>query len=118
MFHKAYAYLKSNGYFVLDYFNKNYLIKNLVPYSEETNNDSSIIQKRKIAEERVFKEIIINSKGNTKIFYESVKLYDSKLLVMKLKEIGFEILNLFGDFLGNEFEENSSPRFIVICKKN
>lgn len=117
LFHKAYSILKSNGYFVLDYFNKNFIIKNLIPYSEENSNGFMIIQKRKIVEDRVVKEIIVNRNGNAKVYFESVKLYESKLLVSKLKEIGFEIINLFGDFSGNEFDENSSPRFIVICRK-
>lgn len=117
VFEKAYSLLKTDGIFVFDYFNKNFIIKNLVPYSEENSEYYKIIQERKIIGERVEKKITIYRNGNSKIYLESVKLYDSKSLISKLNEIGFEILNLFGDFLGNEFDYNSSPRFIVICKK-
>ncbi|WP_290661178.1 bifunctional 2-polyprenyl-6-hydroxyphenol methylase/3-demethylubiquinol 3-O-methyltransferase UbiG [Ignavibacterium sp.] len=118
VFGKAYSFLKPEGIFVFDYFNKNFLLKNLVPYSEEITDSYKIIQERKIVDERVEKKITINPNGKSKVYFESVKLYDSRFLLAKLKEFGFEILNLFGDFLGNEFEYNSSPRFIVICKKN
>lgn len=117
LFYKAYSLLNSNGYFVFDYFNRNYLLKNLIPYSSEFNEDYAIIQERKIVDGRVIKKITINRNGNSKLYYESVKLYESNLLVTKLKEIGFEIVKLFGDFSGNKFEENSSPRFIAICRK-
>lgn len=117
VFEKAYSFLKPNGIFVFDYFNKNFITKNLVPLSEENSNNYKIIQERKIIAERVEKKITINRNGFSKIYFESVKLYDSNTLKSKLKEYGFEILNLFGDFLGNKFELNSSPRFIAICKK-
>lgn len=117
LFQKAYSYLNFSGYFVFDYFNRNYLVKNLIPLSSEINGDDSIIQERKIVDERVIKKITISRNGNSKYYFESVKLYDSNLLVEKLKKIGFEIVKLFGDFTGNKFEENSSPRFISICKK-
>ncbi|BDQ02411.1 class I SAM-dependent methyltransferase [Ignavibacterium sp.] len=117
LFQKAYSLLNSNGYFVLDYFNKNHLEKNLVEYSEESNENYIIKQERKIVDQRVNKKITIIRNGNSKVYFESVKLYESNLLTLKLKEFGFEIINLFGDFLGNEFDEISSPRFIAICKK-
>ncbi len=117
LFQKAYALLNSGSYFVFDYFNKTYLINNLVPYSEESDGNYSILQERKIVDDRVIKRINIRKNGSSKIYFESVKLYDSKLLICKLKQIGFEIVKLFGDFSGKDYEENSSPRFIAICKK-
>ncbi|MEP0861239.1 MAG: class I SAM-dependent methyltransferase [Ignavibacterium sp.] len=117
LFQKAYSLLNPNGYFVLDYFNKNHLEKNLIEYSEESNENYIIKQERKIVDQRVNKKITIIRNGNSKVYFESVKLYESNLLTLKLKEFGFEIINLFGDFLGNEFDEISSPRFIAICKK-
>ncbi len=117
IFHKAHSLLNSNGYFVFDYFNKNFLVNNLIPYSEEKNEGYSIIQERKICDQRVVKKITIIRDWNSKNYFESVKLYDSYTLTAKLKEIGFEIVHLFGDFTGNEFDDNSSPRFIALCKK-
>jgi len=117
VFEKAFNFLTKKGYFVLDYFNKNYIEKNLVMYSKEEKENYSITQERKIINERVVKKITIHRNGNEQIYFESVKLYDSNFLILKLKEIGFDIVNLFGDFLGNEFDENLSPRFIALCQK-
>ncbi|AFH49795.1 SAM-dependent methyltransferase [Ignavibacterium album JCM 16511] len=118
LFQKAYSLLNPNGYFVLDYFNKNHLEKNLIGYSEESNENYIIKQEREIVDQRVNKKITIIRNGNSKVYFESIKLYESNFLILKLKEFGFEIINLFGDFLGNEFDEISSPRFIALCKKN
>lgn len=117
VFEKAHKFLKSNGYFVFDYFNKNYIEKNLIEYSEEKTGSFFIVQKRKINNNRVEKEIIIRENGRFKTFVESVKLYDSDFLVGKLTEYGFEIKGLFGDFSANNFNKNDSPRFIAICRK-
>ncbi|MEJ5263465.1 MAG: class I SAM-dependent methyltransferase [Ignavibacterium sp.] len=117
IFIKSFELLLKNGYFVFDYFNKVYIEKNLVLFSKEENDDYTIIQERKIVDQRVVKEITIQRNGITENYFESVKLYDSNFLTQKLKEIGFEIVNLFGDFFGNEFNQFSSPRFIAICQK-
>ncbi len=52
---KAYNFLKPGGYFVLDYFNRNYLETNLVPNSVETINGTIINQNRSIQGNRVIK---------------------------------------------------------------
>lgn len=117
IFKKSFEFLLDNGYFVFDYFNKDYLEKNLVLFSKEENDNYTIIQERKIVNQRVIKKITIQRNGTTENYYESVKLYDANFLTQKLKEIGFEIVNLFGDFFGNEFNQYSSPRFIAICQK-
>lgn len=117
VFEKAFNFLAKKGYFVLDYFNKNYIEKNLVMFSKEEKENYSITQERKIIDQRVVKRITIKRNGTEQTYFESVKLYGSNILILELKKIGFDIVNLFGDFFGNEFDENLSPRFIAICQK-
>ncbi len=117
VFYKAFELLKNSGFFILDFFNKDYLLKNLIPITEEVQNDKKIIQKRFVRKGRIEKIIQINYNGSIKEYSESVKLYSNEQLKNKLLEIGFEIVNLFGDFDGSKFNSESSPRFIAICKK-
>lgn len=117
VFEKAFNFLAKKGYFVLDYFNKNYIEKNLVMFSKEEKENYFITQERKIIDQRVVKRITIKRNGTEQTYFESVKLYDSNFLILELKKNGFDIVNLFGDFFGNEFDENLSPRFIAICQK-
>lgn len=117
IFEIAYNQLHNNGYFVLDYFNKYYLEKNLVPYSKEKILDYDVIQYRRIEGQRVIKEIIIKDNGQTKNYLESVKMFSKTEIINELMKTGFAIEKTFGDFQGNTFDEFESSRIIIIAKK-
>jgi len=114
---KAYELLSNGGYFVIDYFNKNYLLKNLIPTSVFSENGLRITQNRFIEGNRVRKNIIIENGGSTEEFYESVRLYGYDEMLTYIKKAGFNIFNEYGDYNGNNFNKESSPRFIVIAEK-
>ena len=114
---KAYNFLADDGYFVLDFFNSTFLAKNLVEYSKDVFNDVEIHQYRKLIEKRVRKEIVINKNGKLSNYEESVRMFTKDELVEAITRIGFDIYKTFGDFLGNEFKQFTSPRLVLICKK-
>lgn len=114
---RAFEFLKDNGFYVLDYFNKSYLEKNLIEKSERIIDDMNVIEKRKIENDRVIKEIIIMKKKSTQKFMESVKLYDSQTLIKEFVRSGYKLYNLFGDYDGNNYDEKTSPRLILIFRK-
>ncbi len=114
---KAYDLIKSGGYFVLDYLNKNYLKKNLVPSSVFSENGTTVEQKRTIINNRVEKNITIKKGDLTSHYYESVRLYDYSELISILEKTGFRVVKTFGDFDGNIFEQNSSTRLIIFAQK-
>ncbi len=114
---KAYDLLMDGGYFVIDYFNKNYLLKNLIPTSVFSENGLRITQKRSIQENRVVKNISIDNNGLVEEFYESVRLYSYDELIAYIKKAGFTILKEYGDYYGNNFNKESSPRLIIFAKK-
>ena len=114
---KAYNFLKPGGYFVLDYFNRNYLEENLVPSSVETINGTKINQNRSIQGNRVIKEIVIGKNGDTKKYFESVRMFSFDELQTELESIGFKINSTFGDLDGKPFVLETSPRVIIIASK-
>ena len=57
LFPKVFNLLKNKGYFVIDYFNANYLSNNLVTHSEDIVSEKKIIQERRIIGHRVIKDI-------------------------------------------------------------
>ncbi|HSL90635.1 MAG TPA: class I SAM-dependent methyltransferase [Ignavibacteriaceae bacterium] len=113
----AYDHLISNGFFVLDFFNRNFVEKNLNPESREKIKNGEVIQKRKIDGLRVNKKIIVTNSGHSKEYFESVRMFSEEELVNELIRIGFAIEKTFGDFHGNKFEQYSSPRIIIIARK-
>lgn len=114
---KAFKLLTKDGFFVLDYFNSEYLKKNLIEYSREKIGDEIIFQKRKIEGSRVIKKITIQKNGGSNEYTESVRMYNYDELTEQLKKIGFDIYKTFGDFFGNKFDLQNSSRLIIICKK-
>jgi SAM-dependent methyltransferase len=117
LFQKAYQLLKQGGYFIFDFFNKHHLLKNLKPLTEENGNGKKTVQKRFVREGRIEKIIEILSSEGKKVYNESVKLYSPTELKNKLIEIGFEIINIYGDFECNKFDLDNSERFITVCRK-
>lgn len=114
---KAYELLAEGGYFIIDYFNKSYLLRNLIPTTIFSENGDRIIQNRSIKGDRVVKNITIESSGTVEEFYESVRLYSYKEMITYFKSAGFSIIKEFGDYDGNKFSSDSSPRLIIFGKK-
>jgi len=106
--------LKPNGYFVFDFLNGDFLRKNLVPYSEDYHDGLKVTQKRKIENNFVYKDIFI---GKEK-YLERIRLYSLNDIKKALINLGFNIVDIFGDYLGGKFEKENSKRMILISKLN
>lgn len=109
--------LKTGGYFVFDFLNKKYLEKNLVPYSKSRKGIYTVIQKRKIENGFVKKDITIKNGNKTTEFNEMLKLYSVIEFKKVFESYNLKIQNLYGDYFGNKFSENKSQRLIIIAKK-
>lgn len=114
---KAYDLVEDDGYFVLDYFNKNYLLKNLIPITVFSENGYRITQNRTIRENRVRKNITIENKDSVVEFYESVRVYSYEEISEFISKVGFKIDYKYGDYDGNHFNLDSSPRLIFFARK-
>ncbi len=117
LFKRAFQFLNDNGYFVLDFFNKNYLEKNIVARSEDYIDQSKIIQERKIEGDRVIKKITILNDDHERHFMESVRMYNSFELISEIESRGFNVEYIFGGVRGRTFDLETSPRIIIIAKK-
>jgi len=116
--HKAYGALKQGGWYVLDLLNPNPLGRNLVPHSLKTVGNLHILEERAFKNERITKTITITpSEGERLIFSESVRLYGKEEILSMLLEAGFSVSSLAGNYLGEPFLENDSPRMMLFCRK-
>lgn len=114
---RVYNALKPEGWYVLDFFNANYVKANLIASSHKTFEDITVTEERKIESGRVTKYINITHDMETLSFTESVMLYQPSTLREMLNKAGFKIVKECGDYHGNEFDPSISPRFMVIAKK-
>jgi SAM-dependent methyltransferase len=117
IFNSAYIHLKKNGHFVLDFFNSGFVRRNLVTRTENSIPGGSIIQERFIDNGRIKKRISVIKNKHTDLYYEDVRLYSFEELRAKFIETGFIIRKVFGDFKGNPFDSETSPRVIIIASK-
>jgi 2-polyprenyl-3-methyl-5-hydroxy-6-metoxy-1,4-benzoquinol methylase len=114
---KANELLKKGGYFILDYFNKDFLVDNLVPITILSVNGAKITQNRTIEGNRVVKYITIAKNDNVSKFHESVRLYSFDELNEVLTNFGFRVIKMLGDFNGSNFDKLNSSRVIFIAQK-
>ncbi len=113
----AYSLLNENGFYVLDYFNKNYLVSNLTEESEKVIDSKIITERRKIVNDRIIKEIHIKNGLEEQHFIESVRLYSKNEIISKFNKIGFTKVSVFGDYDGTNYDEQNSSRLIIFFKK-
>ena len=97
--------------------NKNFVRNTLVPLSVDETDNVTITQNRFIKGKRIIKEIVIDKINSQEKYYESVRMFSYDELVDAMKKIGFRIIKTYGDFLGNFFELETSPRIIIISRK-
>ncbi len=76
-----------------------------------TKCDYYPIQKRVLVE-RYFYE-----RGKRKSYTVIARVYTRNELKILFEEHGFKIINFYGDFDGNEYNKNTSPRLILIAEK-
>ncbi|MFA5804668.1 MAG: class I SAM-dependent methyltransferase [Melioribacteraceae bacterium] len=113
----AYCLLNENGFYVLDFFNKNHLLANLITENEKLIDGKIIIEKRKVVNNRIIKEIQIKNDLEEQNFIESVRLYSKREIDREFKKIGFTPVSVFGDYDGNNYDEQNSSRLILFFKK-
>jgi len=109
--------LKKGGYFVFDFINSEFIKNNIVPRSRNKLGGITVIQKRKIENGFIVKDIEVYKGSKVRHFNEILKLYGKKELVHCFKKFNFNVKTLFGDYYGNKFSEKNSKRIIIIAQK-
>lgn len=109
--------LKKDGRYILDLINPVYLKKNLDPSSSRTIDDLIVSEQRRIEADRVIKQITIRSPDDSVTFEESVRLYRIEIIGDMLASARFEIKEIFGDYEGSAFDEQTSPRLLLFARK-
>lgn len=110
--------LKSRGRFIIDLLNKEYVRQNLIAHSEREVDGISILEKRRLINGFVVKEIRVEEAGAPlRRYWERVKLYTLPEMENMLKEAGLRIDQVYGDYQENLYDGKHSPRMIVVGEK-
>tara|TARA_B100000809_G_scaffold266867_1_gene332343 strand:+ start:5192 stop:5920 length:729 start_codon:yes stop_codon:yes gene_type:complete len=109
--------LKDDGVFVLDYLNAKQVIKNIKQQETIQRENVAFQITKKIENLFVVKGIDFVDKGESYHFEERVKLIDEDQFDVYFKLAGLRVLAKFGNYNLEAFNENSSPRLILIAEK-
>lgn len=109
--------LKENGYFVLDFLNEKWVKNTLIPENIITKEGIDFHIKKRIENQHIIKDIDFNDNGKDFHFFEKVKLHTLEIIENYAEEFGFESVKIYGDYLLNEFDVETSPRCIHIFRK-
>ena len=109
--------IKKGGYFVLDFFNSEYIIQNLVKSEVKVIDGTRFEISKWIEDEKVFKKIDFLDGEKSYTFTEKVQLLKLADFQEMFKIANFEIIDIFGDYDLNPFDKIQSKRLIIISKK-
>lgn len=110
------ASLKEEGNFVIDYLNAEYILSRLVDYEEFENEGVLFKIKRFIKSDFVIKLIEVYDIDRTHYFAERIRMYSFNAFQDLFDSAGLKIVQTFGDYDFNDFDETESPRIILHCK--
>lgn len=109
--------LKDDGTFVIDYFNTQKILKNL------TNQEVKIIDgiefhiKKFVSEGKIIKHINFEHRLKDYAFEERVQAFYLSDFENMLSKSGLQIIEKFGNYQLDGFDELKSDRLILVCKK-
>lgn len=109
--------LKNDGVLLIDFLNVKKVVGELK--AEEKREEKNILFKIRKREEKDFivKEITVEAEGEVKKFYEYVRMLDKSRFAHYMEEAGLMIEKTFGNYKLEPFDEKSSDRLILVCKK-
>lgn len=110
--------LRENGLFVLDFLNASKVIKNLVPKESKQLEGVTFNLKRSYDGTNIRKDIYLKDNDKNYHFQERVSAFNLHDIKKMAAIADLKILNTFGDYNLNSFEEKTSDRLILVMRVN
>lgn len=109
--------LKPGGTLVIDYMNTQCTIKNMHKRDIIQRDNIQFHIQKKVADGFIKKKIEFIADGEHHSYEEQLKIINLYRFETMLKDAGFELTQLFGDYELNRFDSGSSQRLILIAVK-
>ena len=110
------ANLNDYGFGVIDFLNSEYIIDNLVPENTKTVDGIAFLQKRRVENGYIIKDISFTADGKDYEFQERVRAFTLADFEVLFEKAGVYLLDVFGDYKLNKFHKKTSQRLILIFK--
>ncbi len=110
--------MKPGGIFLLDYLNTNTAVQHLIESENKNIDNVNFDIKRSFDGKFITKNIEVECSGKKHYFEEKVRGFRMKEIKEMLLKANLRIEECFGDFNLSAFEAETSPRLILVCKKD
>jgi len=109
--------LQQQGIFVIDYLNTTKATQNFTPEEDIRLDGIDFHLERELQGNYITKTITVVDQDIEHVFQESVKTLRLKDFQRYFERTGFEMINCFGDYDLNTYDELTSDRLILIARK-
>ena len=113
----AAAALKKGGKLVIDFFNTEKVIKNLVPFEKKTVEGIEFTIEKKLENGFIIKYIRFSHEGKNFKFKEKVKSISVKDFLKYFDSAQLKVKDFFGDYHLQSYDPDHSDRMIFIAEK-
>ena len=117
VFQNIEASLKNNGHFIVDFFNSSKVVHNLKKKEQKKIENIIFDIHRRHDNTFVYKDICITDKKNNYTFTEKVRLINKEQFINYSKNLNMKLINVFGDYSLNKYNNELSDRLIMIFQK-
>lgn len=109
--------LKPNGKLVIDFFNSDFVIKNLRTFEEKIIDGTQFNISKKVENNIIYKAITFDDDGKNYVYTEKVQALGYSDFESMLTKVGFKILHTFGNYKLENFDIQLSERLIIVVEK-
>ncbi len=109
--------LRSGGFFLLDFFNSNFVRQNLVRSEAKTVDNITFYLKRWTRGGYVFKSVEFETGGRLFHFKEQVRLFEVDDFKSLMNAAGLQLHHIYGGYDLSSFDVETSKRLILIATK-
>lgn len=109
--------LKPGGLFLLDFFNADWVQRNLVRHEEKTLDGIVFRLHKSVRSGRVYKRVEFETGGRQFVFRERVRLFTLSDFREMFCTVGLETEQIYGGYDLSAFDPTRSKRLILIAKK-
>ena len=109
--------LKSGGFFIQDYINAKIVVSNLPQNETKIIDDVEFGISKMVNGKFIEKHIHVKHGEFEDEFMERVKMISKHELVEMYSKVGLKLISVFGNYSLDDFDEDISPRIILISQK-
>ncbi len=109
--------LKKDGIFVMDFINAIRAENNLKAEETQVKSGIQFHIRRKVEQGTIIKQIQFEDQGHHYQYEERVRGFRRHELQQMLSAHGLSLISCFGDYDLNAFDEDNSPRLVLVAKR-